>query len=312
MGQVRLDLRAGVQPRRDGEPGPRHLQRAVHPPRRGHARRPGPTGRGDPARDVTHVVRRPGDPAVVGRHLAEGVVRRPHGLPRQRGGHRVRQRLDHLRRPAQGVGLSPGPAAHHPSHRGHRRRCGGGPAELRRHHLRQGCIRAQAADGLRRTGGVPRRQPRVLRPVRLRQHRAGRPARLPGARVRARPADLVEGLAPDRRHLAAHPGGDDRPGWSDHAAGGDPQRDRPGHRRTADPPAPSGGRPLRTGGRRPAAGPVDRDGPARGADRDPGSRRRAGSARAGQRRRPQLRQGAPRPRARSPRSGRTCARSRRR
>ena len=35
--------------------------------------------------------------------------------------------------------------------------------------------------------------------LRLRQHRARRPARLPGARVRARPADLVAGLAADRR-----------------------------------------------------------------------------------------------------------------
>ena len=85
----------------------------------------------------------------------------------------------------------------------------------------------------------------VLRPVRLRQHRAGRPARLPGARVRARPADLVAGLAADRRHLRAHPGRDHRRGRPDHPAGGDPERDRPGHRGAADPPAPAGDRPLR-------------------------------------------------------------------
>ena len=112
LGQVRLDLRPRVQPRRDGEPRPRHLHRGLHPPRRGDPGGPGPPGRGDPARDGAHVVRRPGDPALVGRHVAEGVVRRPDGLPRHGGGDRVRRRVGHLRRPAQGVGLPPGPAAH--------------------------------------------------------------------------------------------------------------------------------------------------------------------------------------------------------
>ena len=112
LGQVRLDLRPRVQHRRDGEPRPRHLHRGPSPPRRGDPGGPGPPGRGDPARDGAHVVRRPGDPALVGRHLVEGVVRRPDGLPRHGGGDRVRRRVGHLRRPAQGVGLPPGPAAH--------------------------------------------------------------------------------------------------------------------------------------------------------------------------------------------------------
>ena len=112
LGQVRLDLRPRVQHRRDGEPRPRHLHRGLHPPRRGDAGGPGPPGRGDPARDGAHVVRRPRDPALVGRHVVEGVVRRPDGLPRHGGGDRVRRRVGHLRRPAQGVGLPPGPAAH--------------------------------------------------------------------------------------------------------------------------------------------------------------------------------------------------------
>ena len=99
LGQVRLDLRPRVQPRRDGEPRPRHLHRGLPPPRCGDARGPGPPGRGDPARDGAHVVRRPGDPALVGRHVAEGVVRRPDGLPRHA-----------RRRPSSTARGSPSPA----------------------------------------------------------------------------------------------------------------------------------------------------------------------------------------------------------
>ena len=209
-------------------------------------------------------------------------------------GHRVRRRVDDVRRAPQGVGLPPGPAAHHAPDRRHRGRPGGGPAELRRHHLRQGRVGAQAAHGLRRGGGVLRRRPRLLRPPRVRQHRAGRPARLPGAVVRARPAGLVARLAGDVRHLPARPRAS-RPARTAGSPGSrDPDRDRPGDRRVRRPPAPRGHRPVRAGRRRAAARPVDRDRRRRGADRDPGGGRRTGRAGARQRRRPQLRQGAPR------------------
>ena len=46
----------------------------------------------DPARDGAHVVRRPGDHEVVGRPLAQRVVRRVGLLPRRGRGHRVRPR----------------------------------------------------------------------------------------------------------------------------------------------------------------------------------------------------------------------------
>ena len=47
---------------------------------------------GDPARDGAHVVRRPGHHEVVGRPVAQRVVRRVGLLPRRRRGHRVRPR----------------------------------------------------------------------------------------------------------------------------------------------------------------------------------------------------------------------------
>ena len=247
LGQVRLDLRARVQPRRDGEPGPGHLHRGLHPPGRGDAGGPGTPGRGDPARDGAHVVRRPGDPALVGRHLAQGVVRRPDGLPRHRGGHRVRRRVDDVRDPAQGLGLPRRPAAHHAPDRRDRGRPGGGAAELRRHHLRQGRVGAQAADGLRRRGRVLRGCPRLLRPARLQQHGADRPAGVPRAVVGPRPAGLVAGVAGDGGDVPSRSGGRDRPGRSARAARGDPGRNGPGDRRTRRPPAPRGDRPLRVG-----------------------------------------------------------------
>ena len=74
--QVRPAVRAGVQHGRDGERRLRHLPRRVPP-----AQPPGPLvlrvpRRGDPPRDGAHVVRRPGDHEVVGRPLAQRVVRR--------------------------------------------------------------------------------------------------------------------------------------------------------------------------------------------------------------------------------------------
>ena len=74
-------------------------------------------GHGDPARDGAHVVRRPGHDEVVGRPVAQRVVRRVGLLPRRRRGHRVHRGLDRLRQRPQELGAAPGPAAEHPPDR---------------------------------------------------------------------------------------------------------------------------------------------------------------------------------------------------
>ena len=112
---------------------------------------------GDPPRDGAHVVRRPRHHEVVGRPLAQRVVRRVGLLPRRGRGHRVHRRLDRLRQRPQELGLPPGPAAHHPPDRGRQRRPARRRGQLRRDHLRQGRLGAQAARRLGRARAVPRR-----------------------------------------------------------------------------------------------------------------------------------------------------------
>ena len=98
--------------------------------------------------------------------------------------------LDHLRQRGEVLGLPPGPAAlHAPGGRGHP-----GPAgrrgQLRRHHLRQGRVGAQAAGGLRRAGALPGRPAQLLRRARLGQRDLRRPARRAGG-------GLADGTCPD-------------------------------------------------------------------------------------------------------------------
>ena len=64
-----------------------------------------------PARDVAHVVRRPGHDEVVGRSVAERVVRRNVRQPVERRGDQVHRCLDHVLRRPQDLGIHPGPAA---------------------------------------------------------------------------------------------------------------------------------------------------------------------------------------------------------
>ena len=102
-------------------------------------------GQRHPARDGAHVVRRPGDHGVVGRPVAEGVLRRLHGHVRERRRDPLHRRLDHLRQPPQGLGLPRRPAAlHPPDHRRHPRPAGR-QAQLRRHHLRQGRLASSSS-----------------------------------------------------------------------------------------------------------------------------------------------------------------------
>ena len=183
--EVRPALRAGVQHGRDGERRLRDAARRVPPPQ--------PPGQGvlrvpllrDPARDGAHVVRRPGDHEVVGRPLAQRVVRRVGLLPRRRGEHRVHGVVDRLHQRPQELGAPPGPAAEHPPGRGGQLRPRGRRGELRRHHLRQGRQRAQAAGLLGRRRQLPGRPEAVLPRPRVRQRPVRRPAR--GARGRVRP-----------------------------------------------------------------------------------------------------------------------------
>ena len=194
VGQVRFGVRARVQPRSHGKPGPGHVHRGL---RLHLARHRGPAR--DPrkhhhARDGPHVVRRPGHHELVGRPLAQGVLRRLHRHPGQRRGHRVHHRLDHLCQPPQGLGVRRGPAAHHtPDRRGHHRPRSR-QAELRRHHLRQGRLGAQAARRLRGCRRVPRRLAQVLPRPRILQHLA---ERLPcGSRGCLRDATWIPGPTP--------------------------------------------------------------------------------------------------------------------
>ena len=66
--EVRPGDGARVQLGRHGEPGPRHLQRGLRLPLHADRRAAGGARDGRAARAGAHVVRRPGDDAVVGRH----------------------------------------------------------------------------------------------------------------------------------------------------------------------------------------------------------------------------------------------------
>ena len=117
----------------------------------------------------------------------------------RRCGHRIHLRLDHVRQCGEVLGVRAGPAAVHPPDRRGHGRSGGGRGELRRHHLRQGRQRAQAARGLCRLRGVPHRAHGVLRRARLRQRHPGRPARRAGAETSGRDLPGGPGLAADDR-----------------------------------------------------------------------------------------------------------------
>ena len=178
--QVRPAVRAGVQRGRDGERGRGDLPGGLRLPVPGHPVRLRAARRDRAARDGAHVVRRPGHHALVGRPVAERVVRhlRQRALPGR--GHRVHRGLDDVRQRGEVLGLPAGPAAlHAPGGRGHP-----GPAgrrgQLRRHHLRQGRLGAQAAGGLRRAGAVPGRAAQLLHRARLGQRDLRRPARRAG------------------------------------------------------------------------------------------------------------------------------------
>ena len=194
----------GLQRGRDGERRPGHVRRRAlrqpqpDDPRRAPAARPGRRARARP-----HVVRQPGDDALVGRPVAQRVVRRADGAAHGRGGHRVRRRVGRLRDGAQGLGLSrrlaPDDA---PDRRGGARQPRRAD-ELRRHLLRQGRGGPAPALGLDRRGRLLRRRTPLPRPPRLGQHLPRRPARRSGGGVRPRPPRLVLLMVADGRDVDA-------------------------------------------------------------------------------------------------------------
>jgi hypothetical protein len=197
---LRPGLRPRVQRGRHGEPRPGHLPRRVHLPLRRHRHRAADPRHGHRPRDGPHVVRRPRHPPVVGRHLAERVLRRVHGLPDPHRGHPLHRHLDRLRSRPQGLGLRRRPAPLHPPRGpGERRRHRLRPPQLRRHLVRQGRFRATAVGGLARREGLPRRHQHPLRPPQVRQRHPRRLHRLPRLRHRTRRPRLG-------RRVAAHDG----------------------------------------------------------------------------------------------------------
>ncbi len=233
VGRLPPRLRRRVQRRRDGEPRLRDDARGVPLPRR-RDRRPAPPARQHlPPRDGAHVVRRPRDPPVVGRPLAQRVLRRVHGLPRPRGDDAVHRRVGRVRGLPQGVGLRGGALAlDAPDRRlaGPRRALGA--AELRRHLLRQGVHRDPAAHRDDRGRGLRPRHPRLPRDARPRRRYPRRLPRDDGAGRGGAARRVERRVARDGRRR--HGRGRRRGGHGDaHASGGLPRRPdaRARHRR---------------------------------------------------------------------------------
>ncbi|CAA9233334.1 MAG: Membrane alanine aminopeptidase N, partial [uncultured Corynebacteriales bacterium] len=288
--QVRPAVRAGVQRRRDGERGLRHVPGRLRVPVEGHRLQLRAPRRDDPARDGAHVVRRPGHHAVVGRPVAERVVRHVRLGAVPVAGDPVHQRLDDVRQHREDLGVPAGPAVLHAPDRGRHPGPAGRGGQLRRDHLRQGRQRAQAARGVRGDRAVPPGDAGLLPPPRVREHQPRRPVAGAGGGVRPGPLPVVGAVAGDdrRQHAAGrvHPG---RPGavllLHAGAGAGDRQRRAPG--------PPPRRRAVRAGRREAGPGRPGRAGRPRRPHRGAGAGRGgpAGPA-AGQRRRPDVREGA--------------------
>ncbi len=120
--------------------------------------------------------------------------------------HALDERVDDVRERREDLGLPAGPAAVDPPDRDRRAGRADRRGQLRRHHVRQGRERVEAARRLRRHRRVPRRPARLLPGARVRQHHARRSPAGIGEIVRTRPRPVVEALARDRRHQHAASG----------------------------------------------------------------------------------------------------------
>ena len=179
----------GVQRRRDGEPRLRDVPRHDDLPRGRDARRGALSAANTIAHEMAHMWF--GDlvtMTLVGRPVAQRVVRRVHGLPHARRGHRVHRRLGRVRRHPQAVGVCRGARSQHPPGRGvagARRPVGA--RQLRRHLVRQGRVRDPPADRPHRRRRVRRRRGRAPALARVRQRRPGAVPRRDGVARRAGP-----------------------------------------------------------------------------------------------------------------------------
>ena len=154
---------------RDGERRLRDAARRVPPPQPPAALVLRVPRLGHHPRDGPHVVRRPRHHEVVGRPLAQRVVRRV-GLLLVRGQrHRVRRRVDRLRQRPQADRLPRRPAALDAPDRGRQRRPARGRGQLRHDHLRQGRLGAQAARRVGRHRPLPGGPAQLLQGLGVRQ-----------------------------------------------------------------------------------------------------------------------------------------------
>ena len=175
-GEVRPGLRAR-HGRRHGELGLRHVRRRPAVPQHADPLAAADAHLDPAARDGAHVVRRPGDDEVVERPVAQRGLRL---VGRHLGGgrrHEVPRRLGDVPRGRQARGL---PRRHGPGQPPHPRRRPGrvpGDGELRRDLLPEGPVGPEAAQRVRRRGGLPDRPAGLLPRARLGQHPPGGPHR---------------------------------------------------------------------------------------------------------------------------------------
>ena len=206
-GALRPGLRARLRGR-DGELGLRHLDRQRAVANAADARQARAGRRLPPARDGAHVVRRPGDDALVGRPVAQRGVRLVRIHLGSGVGDRVHRRLGHLPRGRADRRLPAGPGAGHPSDPRQRARRGPRLRDLRRDHLLQGRGGAAPADGAGDRGEVRRGAAQLLRGARVGQRRAGRPDAVDRRRRRPGPDGVDQRLAGPLRHRHDQPGRD--------------------------------------------------------------------------------------------------------
>ena len=214
--QVRLRGHPGVPVRRHGARRQDPLQRHRPAARRVGDAEPVPGPRlGDLARDRAHVVRRPGDDALVQRRVDEGGVRQLHGredreplVPRgeSRPALPLRALPRRLRRRSHRRHQRDPPAARQPQR---------GRQPLRRDHLPEGADRHAAPRAGARRRVVPRRPARVPQGARLRQRHLERPHRRARRADAGRPGRMEPRLgrepgAADHRHRARNPRRADR------------------------------------------------------------------------------------------------------
>ncbi len=250
--EVRPAVRAGVQRRRDGERRRRDHHRALRVPVQGpRGDRRAPRAH-DPARARPHVVRRPRHHALVGRPVAERVVRRVrvHAVPGR--GHPVARRPGPRSRSSEKawayrqdqLATDAPDRRRHPRPRGRR-------GQLRRHHLRQGRLGAQAAGALGRAGGVRRRACGATSGAHAWGNTTLRDLlRRAGGDERARPRHLGAAVAAAGRGEHAAPRSPGRRRRRDHRA-----RRRPGGARRPPGAAPAPPRRRRVRPRRRQAAP---------------------------------------------------------